>query len=432
VFSYILVLVYTMTKRSKRLSKREKGRKRYDAYSVQDQVLLFDSPPILIVPREDKPKEQGKTTMKERTSDLKEIEVMVDPAVKALGMIKRKVRILRNPTAEEWIKWLIELEEVCESKPIPDPRRKALAYPQFLAEQAKEIWQKHYRTAVLNVGLQYPVPETETAAARTIRENTIATTVLRETIASCTREFCRVKDPARVEVSYLRRISHMYGMSIRKFANRLKQINDYLPYFPPYSLDEVDVEKLRDSELITIMISAKPRAMTIDVAKANVDLHTMNFEEFVNYLERLEIAAEVQHQIPKSSSGTNATNKKRKDYEGGNRVSNGKPRSFQSKIICTICKKPGHDSSKCWFNKEKGNKPPVRTTNAKSQSTTERAYTLSELKELYDNLPSHQSYNLSPHKKRKITYESSDSSDEAETSNNVHVSDYFRKQRKEA
>jgi hypothetical protein len=134
-------------------------------------------------------------------------------------------------------------------------------------------------------------------------------------------------------------------MTVCKFANSLKQTNDYLLYFPPYTLDRVNVEKLRDSELITIMISVKPPTMTIDIAKAKVDLHTMNFEEFVKYLEWLELSSEVQQQVRKSSSdGTNATSKKRKTYEDGNRMPYAKPRFVQTKVVCIICKKPGHNS----------------------------------------------------------------------------------------
>jgi hypothetical protein len=42
--------------------------------------------------------------------------------------------------AKDWIKWVIKLKEVCESKPILDARCKALTMPQFLADQAKDVW----------------------------------------------------------------------------------------------------------------------------------------------------------------------------------------------------------------------------------------------------------------------------------------------------
>ena len=419
-----------MPKRSRKFSKQNKGARKYDMYDAHQKALMFEPPPILIIPKEEKVKEKGKTSKKERDSDFKEIELMVDPAVKPLGTIKRKVRILRNPTAEEWIKWLIELEEVCESKPIPDARRKVVTMPQFLADQAKDIWQKHYTAVVASTGLKYPVPENETAANRTIRENTKNKEILENTITACTREFCRVEDPARVQVEYLQSLQTMYGLSIRPFANRLKQINDYLPYFPPYVLDRMEVQKLRDSELISIIIHAKPISMSIDISKANVNVRKMNFEEFVNYLERLELVDQVQKQVhqPTDGAGTN-TKRKRTEEQGKNTT-----RSFntnKSRKTCPICKKPGHDSDKCWFNKEKGNKPPARTSSAKLQVTTERAYTLAEIKELFDNLPSHQANVISPHKKRKVMYvnESSESSDGEEVTNHVHVSDYFRKHR---
>jgi hypothetical protein len=299
--------------------------------------------------------------------------------------------------------------------------------PQFLADQAKDVWQKHYTATVISTGLKYPVPEDETVAERNVRETAKNKEILENTIVACTREFCRVPDPGRVQVEYLRGIRSMFGLSVRKFANRLKQINDYLPYFPPYTLDKVPVQKLRDSELISIMLYSKPLSMSIDINKANVNVREMNFEEFVNYLERLELANELQR-TQRSNDSSNSTSKKRKSTEDGDKDTNKNSKGSKNKVVCSICKKTGHDSDKCWFNKDKGNKPPARTSNVKKEPTTERAYTLTELKELFDNLPSHQANNISPHKKRKVTYESSESSD-GEVTNHVHVSDIFRKQR---
>jgi hypothetical protein len=189
-----------MVKKSKQLSKKNKGKKPADASALRQKALIFDPPPILIVPRKSEHKEQGEKTKKDYESDLKEIEVMVDPNVKALGTIKRKVPILRNPTPEEWFKWRVEFDEICESKPIPDPRRKALAAPNFLADQAKDIWQRHYRETVVKVGLKYSVPENETQTAKNERELQMAEEVFQETLVGCTREVCRVEDPARVQV----------------------------------------------------------------------------------------------------------------------------------------------------------------------------------------------------------------------------------------
>ena len=347
-------------------NKKNKFRKPSDATALRSKALIFDPPPVLIVPERTKYKEQGGNTKKEYESGLKEIDLMVDPNIKALGTIKRKVPVLRNPSPEDWFKWIVEFEEICESKPIPDPRRKALAAPQFLADQAKETWQKHYRDTVVAVGLKYPVPENETAAARNERELKASKEIFEETLLKCTREFCRVEDPARVQVEYLQNCTHMYGLKIREFANRLKQINDYLPLFPPYELDRMKVQKLRDSELISIIIRAKPISMSIAISKANVNVRKMTYDEVVSYLERLEFVSEAQKQLSGKSTDEYVSGQKRK-------LSNDVPRSNpnllrntnkrRKYVVCTICKKPGHESDKCWFNKEKNNKPPNRNAN---------------------------------------------------------------------
>ena len=131
-------------------TKKKKNTIKHDVFEARQKALLFDPPPILILPSGKNGKKKGENYRKPE-SDYKEIELMVDPTIPALGTLKRKVEILRNPSAEDWIKWLMEFEDICESKPIPDPRRKALAAPQFLADHAKEIWQKHYRANVAEI-----------------------------------------------------------------------------------------------------------------------------------------------------------------------------------------------------------------------------------------------------------------------------------------
>ena len=51
------------------------------------------------------------------------------------------------------------VEAICESKSIPDPRTKAWVAPTFLADKAKDAWQRHYRDAVVKIGLAHPVPD---------------------------------------------------------------------------------------------------------------------------------------------------------------------------------------------------------------------------------------------------------------------------------
>ena len=121
-----------------------------------------------------------------------------------------------------------------------------------------------------------------TAEEQKEQERKIDSEIYDQTVLGCTREFCRVEDPARVEVDYLQNLTNMHGMTVRQFSNRLRQINDYLPYFPPYELDKVVVQKLRESELISILIRTKPVSMSIAISRANVNLRKMTFDEIVN------------------------------------------------------------------------------------------------------------------------------------------------------
>jgi hypothetical protein len=261
----------------------------------------------------------------------------------------------------------------------------------------------------------------------------MAEEIFAETLVQTTREFCRVEDPARVQVEYLRNCTHMYGLKVREFANRIKQINDYLPMFPPYVLDKVNVQKLRDTELISILLRAKPISMSIAISKANVNVSKMTFEEVVSYLERLEVVTEAQRRLSGKVSDDSVSGQKRKNTTDvrGNQTDSPKNGNKRRKyVVCSICKKPGHDPDKCWFNKEKGNKPPNKNPNniKPSGTSTERTYTYEEARQLFANLPSHQVNTAITRKKRKVVYDSSESS-EGEVDTDVHVTNYFRKQR---
>jgi hypothetical protein len=50
---------------------------------------------------------------------------------------------------------------------------------------------------------------------------------------------------------------------------------------------KVEVQKVQNSEKISIMLYLKPLSMSIDINKANMNIRNMNFEEHMNYLEHL-------------------------------------------------------------------------------------------------------------------------------------------------
>ena len=158
-----------MVKNSKPFINKNKGKKPVDASALRQKALIFDLPPILIVPRKCEGKEQGELTKKNLESDLKEIEVMVDPNVKALGSLSAKCLYLEILLQKSGLNGEWNLKNFVKAN-LSDPRRKALVAPTFLADQAKYARQRHYRDTVIKIGLLHPVPENENAARKSERE----------------------------------------------------------------------------------------------------------------------------------------------------------------------------------------------------------------------------------------------------------------------
>ena len=106
-----------------------------------------------------------------------------------------------------------------------------------------------------------------------------------------------MENPARRQKYYMRYGLNTQGYTIREFANRLKVLNAYLPYFPPKRGSSKTVRKLSTDELIDILIRAKPTEMSIAMMKANIDPYEMTWDEILNYLERLELSTALEKKV---------------------------------------------------------------------------------------------------------------------------------------
>ena len=175
-------------------NKRTKGKKNRDEYDQQCRSLVYDPPPIWFTPKKKKG-EEGKTKS-DKDMMYKEIESYFDLSNKPLGKFKAKIRILRDPSPEDWLVWLKEVDEFYESKRDLSPRAKALIVPQFLTDNAKMIWQKHYVDAIARVETTYNLPEESTPQMEKEHEAMCNLKIYENTVMACAREFLHKDQPA--------------------------------------------------------------------------------------------------------------------------------------------------------------------------------------------------------------------------------------------
>ena len=269
--------------------RNQRGEKYRPGWYKKEQILTWSSPPIWFKPKllkqtaEAEANPDKKSTSKEET---KEVELLLDPNDADGPSIKKKVLVLRNPDPESWIKWIREYEEICVSIPIKDAKAKALSAQQFLAGHAREVWQKNYTEAVIKN------PPANTSTNKELQK--AYNKIFKDTLLECSKEFFHMEQPARRQLSYMRYYLSTEGYTIREFANRLKVLNSYLPYFPPKSGTNDKVKKMDNDELVDILVRASPPEMAIATMRANIDPYTMNWDDILNYLERLELSLQLE------------------------------------------------------------------------------------------------------------------------------------------
>ena len=83
---------------------------------------------------------------------------------------------------------------------------------------------------------------------------------------------------------YLKLGSHM----VRNFATRLRELNNYLPYFVPREKGKPEPCKLLDDELVFILNQAKPEEWQAVILGANIELYKFNFKALLIILKNLK------------------------------------------------------------------------------------------------------------------------------------------------
>ena len=355
----------------------------------QETDLLVYAPPILFHP-----------VAKNSTEDDKEKYVKFDVNVENEGKdtVEWSVRVFEDDgNAETYVKWRIRFDELSEAMKLDTPEKKYTVLQTILRGEARARFNSGYH------GIQIP----ENASKKEKKE--LEEAKLQAGYNNMSKNlFVPAESAWRRQRFYMRYNLHFGKMSVNEFVRRLQEMNKYLKYFPPPK-GKNSTSMLDESELLEILDRAKPHEYQPDILAANYDPYSKSYQEFVEYLERLETKAIIQKRLDqdKKGGGNNnqeekTSNKKKKSH--GSKRMRGKEEN-PSDNFCTNCNKKGHIWNDCFHNPNNAHKHPKwmnKGTKKKGNTSqdNEVKFTANQMSFLMKNFNVHKPNKNS--KKRKV------------------------------
>ena len=176
------------------------------------------------------------------------------------------------------------------------------------------------------------------------------------------------------QLVYMQHYLKLGSHTVCNFATRLRELINYLPYFPREK-GKPEPCKLLDDKLVFILNQAKPEEWQAVILGANIELYKFDFQGTVDYFEKLEVmkALKTKRRKIEQPDNTDSNNKgkgnkdKSKDKSGTS-----KPQSNHTK--CAHCGCTNHTTKDCWFSpKNKGkSRNGKRSTDKMVMMTTEQ------------------------------------------------------------
>ena len=231
------------------------------------------------------PFKKTEKTQKPITKDeYKTVTLKINPSDKAKDSptIDKKVRLFADGTAEDWLHWRMEWEDVVRDKPLKTCTQHVTMALTLLKGRAKELFQE---------ALKFQQQEEGTTGITRAGDTTVFTNALNDT----GRHFFPPERAYQRQCDYMLRYLKMDGsQTVHEFTARLRELNSYLPYFPvkpgttpsPFSKDE----------LSSILNHAKPAKWQVAMLSANIDVYEMSWDQLVEYFEHLELFPELRNQ----------------------------------------------------------------------------------------------------------------------------------------
>ena len=167
--------------------------------------------------------------------------------------VTRKVAVYSNGTPEEYCCWYKNYLDLIKELNIEEPQQEVSVLRTLLTDEALTLFEDE---------LSQRLPDDQNNLTEAILNDCIAKVAL--------RAFSDDQNAYRRQVHYMRYNLYFSTTEVRSFEKRLKQLNQYLKYFPiPTGRDTV--EPLPDDQLLEIIDMAKPIEYQETLLKSNYD-----------------------------------------------------------------------------------------------------------------------------------------------------------------
>ena len=249
------------------------------------------------------------------------------------------------------MKWRIELDEIIRDYPLETGKHKASMPLALLKGSARDKFQQTLLTL-----------DTEnTEKPEEQRQN--GNVIFEMTLLEVGKSYFPIMYAYQKQLVYMQHYLNLGNHTVRNFATRLRELNNYLPYFPREK-SKPEPCKLSDDELVFILNQAKPEEWQAVILGANIERYQYDFQGTVDYFEKLEVRQALKAKRRKNERNDNTGLNKNQ----GNRNKD----KFETSKQQSKYKKCNHATKDCWFSPEnKGKSKPGKKSSDKTVMMTE-------------------------------------------------------------
>ena len=202
----------------------------------------------------------------------------IEPGNKNSKTIEKKVRLFGDydTSPEAWVKWRIELDDIICDYPLKTGDHKTAMALALLKGSARDKFQQTILTL-------------DTSKKELPKEDQKDRNVLFDiALHEVGKSYFPIMYAYQKQLVYMQHFLKLGRHTVRNFATRLRELNNYLPYFP-CEKGKPEPCKLSDDKLVTILNQAKPEEWQAVILGANIEFYKFDFQGTVDYFEKLEV-----------------------------------------------------------------------------------------------------------------------------------------------
>ena len=240
---------------------------------------------------------------------------------------------------EAWIKWLKELDEIICDYPLKTGKHKGTMALALLKGSARDKFQQ----AILTLDTDNnALPEAERKDRKVFFDMALL---------EVGKSYFPIMYAYQKQLVYMQHYLNLGSHTARNFATRLRELNNYLPYFPREKGKPEPCKLLEDDKLVFILNQAKPKEWQAVILGANIELYKFGFQGTVDYFEKLEVMKTLKTKRRKLECSNNTDSNKGNKNKSKDKSGMSNTQSQDTK--CTHCGRTNHASKDCWFSPEK-------------------------------------------------------------------------------